>query len=46
VVYFFVAIVSTIYALKKLYKSGFNQEGRDFFFKKQFSYVLAFSIMW
>jgi len=46
ILYFFVAIVSTIFALKKLYKSNFNSEGRDFFFKKQFSYVFAFTIMW
>lgn len=44
--YFYAAIISTTFALKKLYKSDFNSEGRDFFFKKQFYYVFAFSIMW
>jgi hypothetical protein len=46
VVYLFLAILSTVFALKKLFRSGFNNEGRSFFFKKQFAYVLAFSVMW
>jgi hypothetical protein len=33
-VYFFMAILSTIFMIKKLFRSGFNQEGRSFFFKK------------
>ena len=44
--YIFLAILSTVFALKKLFRSGFNSEGRSFFFKKQFGYVLAFSVMW
>jgi hypothetical protein len=44
--YFFMAILSTIFMIKKLFRSGFNSEGRTFFFKKQFGYVLAFSVLW
>jgi hypothetical protein len=46
VIYLFLAIFSTVFALKKLFRSGFNNEGRSFFFKKQFAYVLAFGGMW
>ena len=46
IVYLFMGIFSTVFAFKKLFRSGFNNEGRSFFFKKQFGYVLAFSISW
>jgi hypothetical protein len=45
-VYVFTAIFSMVFAMKKLFRSNYNTEGRSFFFKKQLYYVIAFSIMW
>ena len=45
-VYVFIAIFSMVFAMKKLFRSNYNTQGRSFFFKKQLYYVIAFAIMW
>ena len=46
VLFLFLAVFSTVFICKKLFRTDFNTQGRSYFFKKTANYVIFFTLIW
>jgi len=46
ILFIFLAVFSTVFICKKLFRTDFNKQGRSYFFKKTANYVIFFTICW